>query len=584
MSFIGISCFPCMQNGWPNFQSRRTTGTSRKAFEDRFQCQRPMQCVVCTEVIEQNAFTCTCEIHWVHRGACLDHWIRTQLGVDSVLLLANDWSRMRGCPVCSDAPLFGMDRLCSTLFPALTHPSLVTVLSAVTQRAAITSQAEVPDADDDAIARIANSISDVYILRCPSCGVGFHLDPERGCDAAWCENPSCRRAFCLWCLQDCGDHAKSDPSAASSALKGDAHAHVKGNDCCLTGGVLFSGDKVANHHLKRQRQEVARRLKRLDTDVQQAVCARLGIDSGSESALPSDPNARDCPSDVLQARRKFLMASWSGSLELVQSYLSAGVDPLTVDETPPRLNALHFAAAKGNTSVVTCLLASKVDPHLRDMNGRTALHHAVNAIDAAPVPPKKRLETVRTLVEACLLSPRLDGRGEVPWTAKMNGGSSVLDSVRRQHSGTEVEKYFQRMGERGVRLLHAAFQGDTDQVETLLHTSEKELVHVHDANNGATALHFASKAGSAETVSILLGAGAAVHRRDVHRGRTALHYLAMEQSPSLEVARQLLLAGGEDLKRAVDWDHKTAVHYAVDLGSPDMVKLLLSATEQTVSV
>ena len=47
-------------------------------------------------------------------------------------------------------------------------------------------------------------------------------------------------------MTDCGDHRKTSP-VATSELRGDAHEHVRQNDCGLTGGRLFSGDDLLQY-------------------------------------------------------------------------------------------------------------------------------------------------------------------------------------------------------------------------------------------------------------------------------------------------------------------------------------------------
>ena len=92
--------------------------------------------------------------------------------------------------------------------------------------------------------------NEVLNLRCPACGAVF-VDFE-GCYALKCAVTSCRRAFCAWCLADCGK---------------DAHHHVA--KCPEGSGTVWGGDlKTFNaHHNKRR----AARVKALLRDENKAI-------------------------------------------------------------------------------------------------------------------------------------------------------------------------------------------------------------------------------------------------------------------------------------------------------------------------
>lgn len=80
-----------------------------------------------------------------------------------------------------------------------------------------------------------NIVEDVLNLRCPACKTVF-TDFE-GCFALTCGSNTCRRAFCAWCLQDCGH---------------DAHAHVA---ACGRGNGTYFGSLEEFNESHRQRQE-----------------------------------------------------------------------------------------------------------------------------------------------------------------------------------------------------------------------------------------------------------------------------------------------------------------------------------------
>ena len=67
----------------------------------------------------------------------------------------------------------------------------------------------------------------------------------------------------------------TDPAAVGQPeLNGDAHEHLKNNDCGLTAGALFSGAAVAEHHAHKADRERAIRLRRLSPALREAVCMR----------------------------------------------------------------------------------------------------------------------------------------------------------------------------------------------------------------------------------------------------------------------------------------------------------------------
>lgn len=211
------------------------------------------------------------------------------------------------------------------------------------------------------------------------------------------------------CLTDCGDHAKTDASALADPLCiGDAHDHVKDNDCGLTGGSLFSGQAVSDYHQALYRGRVAMRLKRLDDSVRARVCGLLGHTADEvltwrmpvlkiEPVVQEVSTAANDPEFV--TRCQFITAAYSGSVADVRRHLEMGIDAEVGDAKHPHTTALHFAASKGHDAIVELLLAHGVDPFHTDAFGRTALHYAVNS-DAAG-----NLSTVRLLARAMLAAP-----------------------------------------------------------------------------------------------------------------------------------------------------------------------------------
>ncbi|KAJ1529465.1 hypothetical protein ONE63_006241 [Megalurothrips usitatus] len=76
----------------------------------------------------------------------------------------------------------------------------------------------------------------------------------------------------------------------------------------------------------------------------------------------------------LVAERKLRVAVSTNNIELVQSYLFAGVDPNCVDSVGR--SPLHLASCSGYSDIVRLLLENGANPNQRDRLGNTPLHLA----------------------------------------------------------------------------------------------------------------------------------------------------------------------------------------------------------------
>ena len=102
--------------------------------------------------------------------------------------------------------------------------------------------------------------NEILNLRCPACGAVF-VDFE-GCFALRCAVSTCRRAFCAWCLVDCGKNA---------------HKHLA---VCPEGNGSFWGDLTAfnAHHKKRRAARIKALLKEESKMIQRKVLDALKIE------------------------------------------------------------------------------------------------------------------------------------------------------------------------------------------------------------------------------------------------------------------------------------------------------------------
>jgi ankyrin repeat protein len=129
----------------------------------------------------------------------------------------------------------------------------------------------------------------------------------------------------------------------------------------------------------------------------------------------------------------------------------------------------------------------------------------------------------------------------------------------------------------GLNAMHnAASRGKTHMVE-LLHRAGLS-VRALSGDEGWTALHYASLAGSEDSVRYLVDAGADISAVDSN-GQTALHVAIM--ADSTDVAQVLILAGAP--LDVTDLHFKTPLHYAVEGKNMYLIQLLLEALEKVGS-
>ncbi len=126
--------------------------------------------------------------------------------------------------------------------------------------------------------------------------------------------------------------------------------------------------------------------------------------------------------------------------------------------------------------------------------------------------------------------------------------------------------------ENRTALMYAAYNGHTEMVTYLLEKGAN--VNMNDVN-GRTALMFAASGPFAETVAVLLEHGAEINRADFQEHYTALMYAASEGQAA--VVKMLLEHHADPLLK--DADGETALTFARNSSHPEVVKLLVSVSE-----
>ena len=246
---------------------------------------------------------------------------------------------------------------------------------------------------------------------------------------------------------------------------------------------------------------------------------------------------------------------------------------------------LHRAAKSGHESLVRCLLTRGADLDVQDQYGGTALHRACEHGHNMIV--KLLLEQgadVDEIFNPKVLSRLLD-RGVDPhleWvTPSYNTAWGILSSAT---TALEEEKFHG-----GTALHGAAENGHTDVVALLLDRGARVTFVDH---YGDVPLHRSARKGHHAVAEMLLQAGAnpnaerdhdpvvsIIHQAGLARntivdhrtGGTPVHEAASQGS---DVLILLLLQTGGDVDKANE-DHKTALHFAAEVGHSDAVNLLI---------
>jgi len=323
------------------------------------------------------------------------------------------------------------------------------------------------------------------------------------------------------------------------------------------------------------------------------------------------------PTDVLNmAMERLVRATPSITLNSLASLLLAGGDAGLRPKFPVFNGGSLVHCVSGSTenfrgdTRATILYLVELGPGVedRDNKGRTALHVAVRAINQ---PAVEELTDLGSVVDA------VDNKGRTPLAYACKAkptrstGYTILgvhpDLDRPEYSGKRMQNIRSAIITDRVKEVEMSIAAE-DIVHYLLEHSADPLV---EDNRGMTPLHLACKVGNPITAGIILqnreklqsnpppGFGYSmkdlVGARD-HNGMTPLHWAARSGNVELVLmilaANALLQFGDEgthaadrkhpfhvaflpDLMLAVDHKKYTAMHYAIEEGHEDLVKIFL---------
>jgi len=226
-----------------------------------------------------------------------------------------------------------------------------------------------------------------------------------------------------------------------------------------------------------------------------------------------------------------------GSAAVVEALLARGarVDEIRSlgEDNPDGCTALHIASELGAEDTVLALLRGRADVNAtRSLDGRTALHLAAARHHTGLVTVLRAHGAEASLEGSDGLRPL-----QVAVVASNRETAALLPVPQAVTTGDGT-----LFGSKAEASLHSAARlGDVAMTELLL---QKDAQQVNAAaEDGQTALHVAAKFGRTEVVALLLRNGAEPNAVDVGRCYTPLHVAVEYDMP--EVVR-LLLDGRAD--------------------------------------
>ena len=240
-------------------------------------------------------------------------------------------------------------------------------------------------------------------------------------------------------------------------------------------------------------------------------------------------------------------AAFKGQTNLVTLLLANGADVNTA--TKSRLTPLHAAAAGGDTNVVKMLLAHDAKVDARDVFGFTPLHFAAIASSGD--------------VAKLLLAGGAAANARV---GKDVGAIHALEvGVGKNVQATLAG--LSNLADEGATPLQVAARDDNREVAMVLLANKAE-VNARD-DSGHTPLYTAALNGNQDVAALLIAHGAEVNVRD-RQGLTPLH-AAVDGGHQL--AAEVLLAAKADVN-AADKQGRTPLLLAAVSHNDSMVKLV----------
>lgn len=305
-------------------------------------------------------------------------------------------------------------------------------------------------------------------------------------------------------------------------------------------------------------------------------------EQGADLALPD-----------ASGRTPLMCAAFTGSKRVAQKMLSrAGAEKHLAERDAEGKQAIHFAAQRGQTSLIEILLSKGGDANAQDSKGQTPLHYSM--VGGSPAAVKALLsagasasitdndgkppEKMRGALAACRaalteggsdhgmgsfasLSSSLgasmsSSMGSSASTAHSSGSSSS-SSAGAADDEMSIEDIEALDPDEAGEALYQSLADDEDEAlaALIVEHSSVDLSQPYSEHLGASALHLASTFCSSSTVELMLDCNASLDALD-DGGRTALFWAI--ESDNRPVARLLVERGSDpgllDKEGSSAWD------------------------------
>ncbi|KAJ8309611.1 hypothetical protein KUTeg_012836 [Tegillarca granosa] len=230
---------------------------------------------------------------------------------------------------------------------------------------------------------------------------------------------------------------------------------------------------------------------------------------------------------IRNVNRDLYHEAGDGNLDNVKELITQGAN-VNNQDSEFMSGPLHVACKNGHNEVVKCLLKYNADVNLKDENGHTPLHVAVNYKKV--VADRNREQRAKEIVELLINSKAdihaIDRNGLTPIHACVDK-PMVTDALLKAGASCNIKDDLLR------NPLHYAADGHVAEILCAAKTD----VNLQDIN-GRTPLHEAAWYNHHEVVRVLLPAGANIYIKDKMENTPQEFAIARDSTEIIEMFRQ----------------------------------------------